>query len=371
MTFLTIVIRGLVRRPVRTILTMLGIAIGIASVVMLVGVAWGFEKGWSDGFKAHETDIVVGNMSGGVMPKSFNASVEQRIATLPHVADTTSLIAELMGVENLSMIMVSGREWGGFAWDSLKVLEGRLPQDDSEYAVVLGHLAAESLGKKTGDPLQIEATEFTVVGIVDGGAVVENGTIFVALSRLQEATASEGLINFINIRMEPGTSDAEAGELMAQIEKEFPEGKAMPANEVLGSSQGIQAVRAMSWSTSLLAVTIGVLGVMNTMLMSVFERTREIGVLLALGWKRGRIMRMILLESAFLGLLGGVTGVLLGIGGLQLLQFVPGIEGLLDPHISASLIGSSIGIALVVGVFSGIYPAWRSSRLSPDLALQG
>lgn len=370
MNFLTIVFRGLLRRRVRTLLTVLGIAIGIAAVVMLVGLAWGFERSWSEGFQAHQTDIVVGNLSGGVMPKSFEDSLEERIAALPHVAETTSLLAELMGVEELSMIMVSGREWGGFTWDNLELLEGRMPRDASEPAVVLGRLAADSLGKKPGDSLQIEAEEFEVVGIVDGGAVVENGAIFLSLDLLQQATANDGLINFVNIRLEPGTTDAEARTLCEEIERIFPEGRAMLAGQVLGSSQGIQVVRAMSWSTSLLAVAVGVLGVMNTMLMTVFERTHEIGVLLAIGWKRSRIVRMILWESALLGLLGGIAGVAIGAIALLVLQMVPGVQGLLEPSIGWGLVVTSIAIAVAVGVVSGIYPAWRSSRLSPNLAMQ-
>ncbi|CAN5220224.1 ABC transporter permease [soil metagenome] len=371
MSFFTVVLRDLLRRPVRTALTMLGIAIGIAAVVMLVGIAWGFEKSWSDGFEAHQTDIVVANLAGGVMPKAFGAEVEARVAELPHVAETTALLAELMGVEDVPMIMVSGRAWGGFTWKSLTVVEGRLPADGSEEAVVLGRLAAETLGKKVGDPLQIEASEFTVVGIVDGGAVVENGAIFISLSLLQEAMASEGQVNFVNVRLAPGTTEAELEELTAAIEERFPEGKAMVAGEVLATSQGVQVVRAMSWSTSLLAVLVGVLGVMNTMLMTVFERTHEIGVLLALGWKRTRIVRMVLMESALLGFFGGIAGVLLGVLGLQLLRMAPAVRGLLEPDVSLGLVLVSVGIALVVGVVSGLYPAWRSSRLSPSLALHG
>ena len=156
MSFFRIVLRGLLRRPVRTALTMLGIAIGIGAVVMLVGLSWGFEKSWSEGFNAHQTDIVVGNLSGGVMPKSFNEDVEEMVAALPHVADTTTLFAELMGVEDLSMIMVSGRETDGFAWKSLELVDGRMPENDAEYAVVLGTLAAESLKKKVGDSLRMK-----------------------------------------------------------------------------------------------------------------------------------------------------------------------------------------------------------------------
>jgi putative ABC transport system permease protein len=144
----------------------------------------------------------------------------------------------------------------------------------------------------------------------------------------------------------------------------------MVASEVVGSSQGFRVARAMSWSTSLLAIIVGVLGVMNTMLMTVFERTHEIGILLAVGWRRRRIVYMVLCESALLGFLGGVVGVGLGVLGLLTLGALPGIRGFLEPDISPKLMLISIAIAVVVGVISGLYPAWRSSRLSPSIALQ-
>jgi putative ABC transport system permease protein len=129
-------------------------------------------------------------------------------------------------------------------------------------------------------------------------------------------------------------------------------------------------VRAMSWGTSLLAVLVGVLGVMNTMLMTVFERTHEICVLLAVGWTRGRIMRMVLFESALLGLFGGVIGVILGVVGVQALGETPAIRGLLQPDLGIPLLCLSVVIAVAVGIISALYPAWRSSRLNPSLALQ-
>jgi putative ABC transport system permease protein len=127
----------------------------------------------------------------------------------------------------------------------------------------------------------------------------------------------------------------------------------------------------MSWGTSLLAILVGVLGVTNTMLMSVFERKQEIAILLALGWKRSRIVRMILWESAMLGLLGGIIGVGLGVIGVRLMQAAPAIRGLLQPDLSFNLIVMAVTIAVCVGVLSGFYPAWRSSRLTPSLALHG
>jgi putative ABC transport system permease protein len=370
-TFFTVVIRGLMRRPVRTGLTLVGISIGIAAVVALVGIAWGFEKSWDKGFKARGTDVIVGNLGGALTPKPFSASVKDRVAQLPHVAAASAGFSQLMSVEDAPMLMVTAREWGGFTWDNLKLVDGRMPQNASEPVVVLGTLAAEALKKKVGDTLQIETKEMRVVGIVDGGAIVENGAVILALPLLQEVTGNEGKINFVSIRVTPGTTEREVKTLCDQIRTIFPEGRAMVAGELLSSSQGFRVVKAMSWGTSFLALLVGVLGVMNTMLMTVFERTHEIGILLALGWKRRRIVRMVLWESALLGLFGGIAGVLIGAIGLKLLATTAAVRGLLEPDLSANLLLTSVGIAVVVGVLSGIYPAWRSSRLTPSLALHG
>ena len=145
----------------------------------------------------------------------------------------------------------------------------------------------------------------------------------------------------------------------------------MVAGDNITKSEAYRIVQAMSWGTSLLAVLVGVFGVMNTMLMAVFERTQEICVLLALGWRRRRIIRMVLWESALLGLLGGVAGVLIGALGLKVLGTTPAIRGLLEPDLSIGLLAVSVAIAVAVGVISGLYPAWRSSQLVPGQALQG
>lgn len=371
MTFLTVVTRGLMRRPVRTGLTLIGISIGIAAVVALVGVSRGFESSWATGMKTRGTDVVVSNMGSALTPKPFSASVVDRITPLPHVAETCSLLVDLISVEKADMMIVSARQWGGFSWKNLKVVSGRLPNDAAEKAVVLGKTAAEVLEKKIGDTLQLETEELAVVGIVDGGAVVENGSVILALPLFQELTGNEGKINIIDLRATPGTSREELTALCEQITAAVPEARAVIAGEHIRDSQAYKMIRAMSWGTSLLAVLVGVLGVMNTMLMTVFERTQEICVLLAIGWKRSRIVRMILWESALLGFLGGIGGVFFGIVGVQLLVATPAIRGLLEPDLNLELLLCAVGIAVVVGVFSGLYPAWRSSRLTPSHALHG
>jgi putative ABC transport system permease protein len=371
MTFFTVVVRGLMRRPVRTGLTLVGISIGIAAVVALVGISRGFETSWKTGLKTRGTDIVVSNLGSALTPQPFDAAVRDRIAHLPHVAATSSLLVELISIEDSEIMIVSAREWDAFTWKNLKVLSGRMPRDATEPAVVLGQTAAEVLKKKVGDPIQIETRELSVVGIVDGGAVVENGSVILSLPLLQEITGNEGQINVIDVRVSPGTTEDEMKQLCDRISSLIPEARAVVAGEHIRNSQGYRMIHAMSWGTSLLAVLVGVLGVMNTMLMTVFERTHEICVLLALGWKRARIVRMVLFESALLGLLGGVAGVLIGVAGVRLLQNTPAIRGLLEPDLSVNLMAISVAIAIFVGIVSGLYPAWRSSRLSPALALHG
>ena len=371
MTFLTVVVRGLTRRRTRTTLTLLGISIGIAAVVALVGLSRGLNKSWAVGMRARGTDIVVSNMTSSLVPKPFNADARERIAHLPHIAATCAILVDLMSVENTEMIMVSAREWGGFAWGNLKLISGRMPNDAGEKAVVLGRTAAEVLKKKIGDPIQIETAELKVVGIVDGNAWVENGSVILSLPLLQEITGDQGRINVIDVRLTPSTGKADVQHLCEQINQLIPEARAIVASENLNQSEVSRIVQAMSWSTSLLAVLVGVLGVMNTMLMNVFERTPEICVLLALGWKRMRIVELVLWESAILGLVGGIVGVVIGVVGVRILGAAPSIRGLLEPDIGIRLLGVSIVIAIIVGVISGLYPAWRSSRVTPSQALHG
>jgi putative ABC transport system permease protein len=370
MTFFTVVIRGLLRRPLRTGFTLAGISIGIAAVVALVGMSRGFQKGWQVGLKARGTDLVVSNKSGSLTPKPFDASIRDRIAAFPRIAATCEILVEVTSVENSDLMILSAREWGSFCWDNLELVSGRMPRDATEEAVVLGQTAAEILKKKVGDPIQVETKELKVVGTVKGGAIVEDGSVVLSLPLLQSIIGSPNQINAIDVRVTPGTNEQQLRELAQQIEQQVPEVRAVTLSEHLSHSEGFRLVQAMSWGTSFLAILVGVLGVMNTMLMTVFERTHEISVLLALGWTRWRIIRMILYEAAMLGLLGGAVGVALGVIGVQILATTPAIRGLLKPDLSAALLTMSVLIAVAVGVVSGLYPAWRSSRLAPSRALQ-
>jgi len=132
---------------------------------------------------------------------------------------------------------------------------------------------------------------------------------------------------------------------------------------------GLKTIDTASWAISLLAIVIGGIGVINTMIMSVFERTREIGVLKAVGWTNKRILGMILGESIVITLVAGFVGIVMGIVAIQLL--IPmGMEGFIEPVYKMDTFLKALGIALFVGLIGGFYPAYRASRLPPTEALR-
>src|SRR3954467_9002416 len=119
MTFLNVVTRNLPRRKVRTALTLVGISVGIAAVVALIGLSRGLITSWTAGMKSRGTDIVVHNMRGSLTPKPFPASTRERIAHLPGLAATCGILVDLMSIENAELMVVSGREWGCFPGENL------------------------------------------------------------------------------------------------------------------------------------------------------------------------------------------------------------------------------------------------------------
>jgi putative ABC transport system permease protein len=368
MTFLQFTVKNLSRRPTRTALTIMGIGVGIGAVVALLGLAWGLQESWDDAMTARRTDLVVRKTGGGFLAQPFDETVEGQVRSTPGVAATAGILVEALSIEEVPMMVVSGREWKSFLWESVDLLEGRLPNNADERVVVLGKLAAESLNKKPGDTVTIEVEEFKVVGIVDGHAVVENGAIMLSLPVLQDLMQKKGQVSFINVRLKPGTKDHDA--VSRAIEAQIPGCHVENASDIAGQNQGLQIFEAMNYGTSAIALLVGTFGVMNTMFMSVTERTREIGILIALGWRRSRILLMILWESVALCVAAGVMGIVFGIVLLKILAVTPWMRGRLEPHIGMDLIGLALGIAIVVGIASGVYPALQCTRINPSEAIR-
>ena len=366
-----IALRNLLRRPLRTAFTAAGVAIGIGAIICIGGMSAGIETSWARGFEARGTDVVISGKGGGMDFAPFDEALKDQVAGIPGVVNATGILGQLLQLEDAtSMVMVSGREWGGTGWANLKILEGRLPENATENAVVLGMTAADVLKKKVGDTLQIELQEFKVTGIADGGALIENGSVVVSLPLFQLATGNQNKLNYIHVGLKQPVQEAAARALCQEIERKFPAVSASLASETLSNNRGYRMVKAGSWSTSVLAMFVGVFSVMNTMLMSVFERTHEIGVLSAIGWKRRRIMLTIIMESIALSLVGYVTGVLLGLLALAGLVRTPMLKGLMDSHVGSDLLVTALICAVLVGIASSIYPAWKGANTSPAQALR-
>jgi putative ABC transport system permease protein len=134
--------------------------------------------------------------------------------------------------------------------------------------------------------------------------------------------------------------------------------------------RGFEIINGANVAISLLAVVIGGIGVMNTMVMSVFERTREIGVLRAVGWTGGRVMGMIMLEALLLCLAAAVVGIGLGVGASRLVVLVPAARGFLEPAYDSAVFVRALIVGVVVALVGAAYPAFRATRLSPMEALQ-
>lgn len=372
MTLLHLALQNLWRRPARSVLTVVAIAIGIAAIVSLTSIAWGFEASWQRANDARGTDLIVTRRaSENALPAPFRAeAVQAPLAALPEVDQVAGLLSEMLGVDEAPPMFVFGWAHGSFLWDHLVLREGRWPRDDEEPAVALGALAAELLHKKAGDSLAIEGTRYRVVGVFQSPALVENGAVLMTLVQAQRLNDKPGKVNILNVKLKPGAGEAGATRVRDAVQAALPGFSAITSGQLVQQNALVRITKAMSAATILVAGLVGALGVFNTMLMSVSERTREIGVLLAIGWQPGRVIRLVLIESAALAGAGGVLGVLLGVAGVTALEHHALLRGKIDGLFTGGLFAAALGLALGLGLLGGLQPAWRASRLAPAAALR-
>ncbi len=169
--------------------------------------------------------------------------------------------------------------------------------------------------------------------------------------------------------MDPDKKDPAAiADTRMRIERIAPGLHAMSTRDHVNSLTEIQLAKGMAWLTSAIALLIGTFGMMNTMVMSIHERTKEIGTLRAVGWRKGRVIRMILLEAFLLSVIGALAGTVGSLVLLRILTRVPVVNGLIDGRLDPLLILEGLLIAVAVGVVGGALPraappgCCRSSR---------
>jgi putative ABC transport system permease protein len=372
-TLISFALGNLYRRPARTVLTVCAIALGIAAVVALTSIAWGFEASWQKANDARGTDLIVTRIaSENAMPSPFlEARLQQILKGYPHVQEVVGLLTEMLSVsDNSPPIFVFGWAYGSYLWDHLKLLDGRWPGNDTEPVIMVGSTAAELLHKKTGDTIEIEDRQLQVVGIFESSAVIENGALLMTLTQAQQITDKPGKVNVLNIKLDGHTSDADVEDVKARVRATMPGFVAITSSELVRKNAVVRISKAMSNATTLIASLVGALVVFNTMLMSINERTKEIGVLLALGWQRRTIMKLVCSESTILTLTGGFFGILVGIAITWGLEHLDIMRGKIDAVFSGPFLVVVLGLSVILGIAGGIYPALKAANLLPAHALR-
>jgi putative ABC transport system permease protein len=371
LTFTGFVWKNLRRRRLRTLLTLCGIGMAIGAFVGLVGFSRAFEQGWLRLYSSSGIDIAV--IQQTFLSTSVDESAVEKIKALPMVAQAAPMIYNVMDLTSDVNALAYGWKADSFEFASLQLLAGR-PFRDGQAEVMLGDLLAENLKKKPGDTIQIQGTPFTVCAIYHGGSALEAGAVIMPLDQMQQLGSLEGKVSTIHVRLKPAPAGEAPEEYLkraqAQIEAALPGLRAVPAAERASNNQIVRLAHASAWGTSCIALLIGILGIANTMAMSVFERTREIGILRALGWNRWHVLALIQLEAVVLGLGGGILGIAVGWGALRLLSALPQTASIVSTSVPVLLLAEALGIAILAGLLAGAAPAWRGAKLSPVEALR-
>jgi putative ABC transport system permease protein len=365
--------KNLLRRRMRTLLSLLGVAIGIAAIIAFNAIGKGFREGINRYFRDTGAQMIVVN---GVMKDPAFSRVKKDeqdfIRALPyveHLSRANFAVASTKGVPGaggLAMLVVFGRTWGDRLMDKYRrELDGVLPAADDE--VLMGSIGAESMKKKLGDTLELFGRTFKVVGIFRSGVPWERVGVVMSNTVLAEVLQQkDGSVYMGFLYLKDGTDPAR---VRADIKAKFPHLDPVKTEEFTAFYDQIEYIDWFVWIISLVSVAVGGLGVLNTLLMSVSERTREIGTLRAVGWSQGRVLRLILSEGVLISVLGGLIGLALGVAGAEFFVWLAP-QGTLSTEYVRSVFAQAFAVAVGLGFVGALYPAWRASRLSPIEALK-
>lgn len=369
MSFTMLLLKNLSRQRMRTALTVLGIAVGIMTVVALGVVADGLKSASGEIIQAGGADFMVGQKGAADLTFSLVTQREwDQIAAVPGVERATGVVIYIKRVATNPFFVTVGIRPDQLAVTPLNVLAGDRFAPGATADIMLGARAASDLGAGVGDTITIAEHDFRVVGIYQTGNIWQDSGAYAPLATVQTIGGRENVVTVVYVTIAAG----ETREAVAKrIEAANPQlAVIMDVADYGEVDQGMNLIDAANLAISLLAVGIGAIGVTNTMVMAVFERTREIGILRAVGWRNRRVIAMVIGESLLLCLIAALVGTLLGVLATRAILLIEAIGGLLEPQYTTAVFVRALVVSVVVALAGAAYPAFRAVRLTPMEALR-
>jgi putative ABC transport system permease protein len=371
MRFATLPARNLTRRPARTLLTMLGVAVAVGSLVALVSLAHGFGNAWLTSLNERNTQVVaVQKGMVEILTSSLPQATVERLRGVEGVATANGALLGLVPAEQDFTLLFAGWSEDDPEWRNLAYVEGRAPLPGEESVVVLGEVLALALDKHPGDAIKLLYRPFRIVGVARFGNAINNNMALSPLAQIQGLLHREGTVTLIHLSLTHADRPDAVAATTARLQAAAPEAAFTATGDLSGQNVIVGLLDAIAWATSAIALFMGTVIVANTLMMAVTERTEEIGILSAIGWSPRRILAMILLEGLILGAIGGVIGCAAGVAAAYWIASLPVIGGFLEPQVTASLVAEVFAAVILLSGVGGLYPAWRASRALPAEALR-
>ncbi len=363
-------------RKMRTSLTILGVGTSIAVFVSLVGLAGIFTDAFRQMYKSRQTDLVVrekGNFD--FLSSGIDEKYADKILQIPEVLSINKILIDfsLSGAKNYFLVL--GWDQNSTLFSKLKI-QGRRPQALDE--ALIGSTIAKKFNKKIGDRIEVKGTLLSIVGIFESKSMFEEGSVIVDLEKLQKIKKVPGKVTLFNIVVKKGglykgktLNDAEQIErTRLEIAQILPDTEVRSVEDIVAADNTLTSFLNFAWAISMVAFIAAILGIINTMVTSVLEQTSKIGILLAIGWRKSRILYLVLYESIFIGIFGGAFGLILGYTIMNILAHSPQLQNIGRIEYNFIFMVKVIVVSLMVGFLSGIYPAIRAICIKPIEALR-
>jgi putative ABC transport system permease protein len=380
MLFAEIILKNLRRRLTRTAMTVVGLAVAVTATTTLWHLAWGYADSAKDFYSSRGVDIVV--VRAGVanrLTSSLRMDFASRLKSLPGVEDVDASLTEMVSVGNAILVGIPlrGLSPTGFVAATISIADGRTLRPGDRGVVLIGSGIGAALGKRSGDSIDIEGRQFQVVGVTQASNPFDANSIVATLADVQSLMGRAGIVSEFQVRAAKSVrDDASLHELCRAIESLRDEQhqalglKAEPTHQFVGDATEAKLGRATAWAITAIVVVLSFVGILNTMLMSVIERTEEIGVLRAIGWKKRRVLRMILGESVVISLVGAMAGIVVSWLLIRFLSEWSRTSLLVSPNLSAAALVSGFAVAIIAGTAGALYPATHAARMLPVESLR-